>query len=73
MWKAGIKGIADTRFSFTQYSFNQIVASTQARALKVVEGAGGKVSPTEIEIPLQEPQAPLLEQWEIDAPRALCP
>ena len=40
VWKAGIPAIADTRFSFTQYSFNQIVASTQARALKVVEGAG---------------------------------
>ena len=44
VWKAGIPAIADTRFSFTQYSFNQIVASTQARALKVVEGAGGKVT-----------------------------
>ena len=70
IWKAGIPAIADTRFSFTQYSFNQIVASTQARALKVVQGAGGKVTPTEIEIPVQEPQAPPLEQWEIDAPRA---
>ncbi len=70
VWKAGIPAIANTRFSFTQYSFNQIVASTQARALKVVEGAGGKVSATEIEIPVQEPQAPPLEQWEIDAPRA---
>ena len=69
VWKAGIPAIADTRFSFTQYSFNQIVASTQARALKVVEGAGGKVTATEIEIPLQEPQAPPLEQWDIDAPR----
>jgi ADP-ribosylglycohydrolase/Carbohydrate esterase 2 N-terminal len=69
VWKAGIPAIADTRFSFTQYSFNQIVASTEARALKVVEGAGGKVTPTEIEIPMQEPQAPPLEQWDIDPPR----
>ncbi len=69
VWKAGIPAIADTRFSFTQYSFNQIVASTQTRALKVVEGAGGKVSDTEIEIPVEEPQAPPLEQWDIDAPR----
>jgi hypothetical protein len=69
VWKAGIPAIADTRFSFTQYSFNQIVASTQARALKVVEGAGGKVTATEIEIPVREPQAPPLEHWEIDAPR----
>jgi hypothetical protein len=68
VWKAGIAAIADTRFAFTQYSFNQIVASTQARALKVVEGSGGKVTATEIEIPLQEPKAPPLEQWEIGAP-----
>jgi hypothetical protein len=68
VWKAGIKGIAETRFSFTQYSFNQIVASTETRALKVVEGAGGKVTGTQIEIPMQEPKAPALEQWNIDAP-----
>jgi hypothetical protein len=68
VWKAGIPAIADTRFAFTQYSFNQIVASTQARAFKVVEGAGGKVTATEIEIPLQEPEAPPLEQWDSGAP-----
>ena len=68
VWKAGIPAIADTRFAFTQYSFNQIVASTQARALKVVEGAGGKVTATEIEIPVQEPEAPPLEQWDSGAP-----
>jgi len=67
-WKAGIPAIADTRFAFTQYSFNQIVASTQARALKVVEGVGGKVTATEIEIPVQEPTAPSLEQWDIGVP-----
>jgi len=69
VWKAGIPAIGDTRFSFTQYSFNQIVASTQARALKVVEGAGGNVTATQIEIPAQEPAAPPLEQWNIDPPR----
>ncbi len=68
VWKAGIPAIADTKFAFTQYSFNQIVASTQARALKVVEGAGGKVTATEIEIPVQEPEAAPLEQWDIGVP-----
>jgi hypothetical protein len=68
VWKAGIPAIADTRFAFTQYSFNQIVASTQARALKVVEEVGGKVTATEIEIPVQEPAAPPLEQWDIGVP-----
>ena len=69
VWKAGIPAIANTRFSFTQYSFNEIVASTQSRALKVIEGAGGRVTSTDVEVPLQEPQAPPLEQWDIDAPR----
>ncbi len=68
VWKAGIPALADTRFAFTQYSYNQIVASTQARVLKVVKEAGGKVTPTEIEIPVQEPQAPPLEQWDIGVP-----
>jgi len=68
VWKAGIPALADTRFAFTQYSFNQIVASTQARALKVVEGAGGKVTATEIEVPIQEPKAPPLERWDIGVP-----
>jgi hypothetical protein len=64
---AGISAIANTRSSFTQYSFNQIVASSETRALKVVEAAGGTVTATEIEIPVQEPKAPALEQWKIDA------
>lgn len=68
VWKAGIPALADTRFAFTQYSFNEIVASTQARALRVVETTGGKVTGTEIEIPVQEPEAPVLEQWDIGAP-----
>ena len=68
VWKSGIPRIANTRFAYTQYSFNEIVASTQARALKVVEQAGGKITPTEIEIPLQEPQPPPLEQWDAGVP-----
>ena len=41
VWKAGLPAIADTRFAFTQYSFNEIVASTMARAQKVIASAGG--------------------------------
>ena len=70
VWKAGIPAIASTRFAFTRYSLNEIVASTMKRAQKVVEGAGGKVTATELVIPSQAPQAPVLEQWEAGAPRA---
>jgi hypothetical protein len=68
VWKSGISKIANTRFSYTQYSFNDIVASTQARALKVISGAGGKVTDNDIEVPVQEPKAPSLEQWDSGVP-----
>jgi hypothetical protein len=67
-YRSGIPAIADTRFAFTRYSFHEIVASTLARAEKVVQAAGGRVSPTEIVVPVQEPSPPPLEQWEPGAP-----
>ena len=57
VWKAGIAALADKKFAYTRYSFNEIVASTLARAFKVIEGAGGKVTATDVEVPAQEPQA----------------
>jgi hypothetical protein len=68
VWKAGIPALADTRFEFTRYSFNEIVASTLARAAKVVLAAGGTVGPRELTIPLQAPAAPPLEQWDPGVP-----
>jgi hypothetical protein len=67
-WKAGLPALADTRFAFTKYSLNEIVASTLARAFKVIESVGGRVTATEVEIPMEEPQAPPLEQWDSGAP-----
>ncbi len=67
-WKSGIAGIADTKFQFTSYSFNEIVRSTLDRALKVVEKAGGKAGASEVEVPDQEPKAPPLEQWDMGIP-----
>ncbi len=42
-WRSGIPAIAGTRFAYTRYSFDEIVASTMNRALAVVARAGGKV------------------------------
>jgi hypothetical protein len=70
VWKAGIPPLAGVKFRFTDYSFNEITRSTVARALKVIAGAGGRVTPTEVEIPVQEPKAPALEQWAVDPPTA---
>lgn len=69
-WKAGVPALADTPFEFTRYSFNGIVASTLARAEKVVVAAGGRVTPTEVVIPLQTAVAPPLEQWDPGVPTA---
>ena len=40
-WKGGLPALADRKFAYTDYSFNDIVASTIARAAKVIEKAGG--------------------------------
>src|SRR5262249_21965454 len=67
-WKAGIPPLADTKFEFTQSSFNDIVRLTLTHAAKVVEKAGGKVTDAEFIIPQQEPQAPKLEQFDMGVP-----
>ncbi len=68
VWKAGIPALADTRFAYTRYSFNEIVASTLARALKVIGGAGGSATGPVIAVPIQTPEAPPLEQWDPGRP-----
>ena len=67
-WKAGVTGIADKKFDYTNYSFNSITESTIRRALKVIEMAGGKVTDAEVIIPHQEPRAWKLEQWNPGVP-----
>ena len=58
--KAALEEIADQRFVHTQYSYNEIVASTVARALEVIPLAGGKVTDTDVAIPHQMPEPPEL-------------
>jgi hypothetical protein len=67
-FKSGIPAIEDEKFSYTEYSFNDIVASTLKRATTIIEGAGGRVTDTEVVIPIQAPLAPPLEQWDADPP-----
>jgi len=69
-WRGGIPRLAGTKFRFTSYSFDEITQSTLQRALKVIEGAGGRVTPTEVLVPRQSPRAPALEQWAVDPPTA---
>lgn len=67
-YKPELAKLADTKFSFTEYSFNDIVKSTEARTLAVIKQAGGQVSETEVVIPEQSPQAPPLEQANFGVP-----
>ncbi len=70
VWKAGIPALAGEKFEFTGYSLDSIVASTLARAEKVVLAAGGRVTPTDVFVPVQAPKAPPLEQWDPGVPVA---
>lgn len=63
IYKAGIPKLADKKFDFTDYSFNEICQSTLKRALAVVKRYGGRVTDTAISVPQQSPKTPKLEQW----------
>ena len=67
-YRAELSKLADTKFDFTEYSFNDIVKSTEARTLTVIKQAGGQVSETEVVIPQQEPKPPPLEQCDFGLP-----
>lgn len=60
--------LADKKFQFTDYSFNDIVASTEQRANMVIHQAGGKVGDKEVVIPIQVPKPPPLEQCNFGIP-----
>lgn len=66
--KVEIAKLADTKFSNTEYSFNDIVKSTETRVLEIIRRAGGSVSETEVVIPLQSPKAPELELCNFGVP-----
>jgi hypothetical protein len=66
--KEEIARLAATKFSHTNYSFNDIVASTEKRALEVIRRAGGQVGDDEVSIPMQSPRAPELELWDFGIP-----
>ena len=68
--RAGSPKLADEKFEYTKYSFNEIVASTVERALKVIVSAGGQTTADAVGIPAQAPQAPALEQWDSGVPVA---
>ena len=62
-WKSGIAAIADKKFDYTEYSFNDVVRSCLSHAIKLIERNGGKATAGEVIIPIQQPKPPALEQW----------
>ncbi len=69
----GFTDIENTKFDNTNYSFNEIVASTKKRAFQLIQSAGGQVSNTEVIIPVQQPIAPALEQFTMGTPQNIIP
>lgn len=70
-WKAGIAGLADRKFLYTDYSFEDISRSTLRRALQVIRRAGGRVDGEEVLVPHQEPRPARLEQWNPGSPASI--
>jgi hypothetical protein len=66
--KSGIPALAGRKFAFTEYSFEDIVRSTEKRALELIRQHGGTVTDTEVLIRRQTPRAPKLEQWDPGIP-----
>jgi len=62
-FKAELPKLENTKFDYTDYSFNDIVKSTETRALKIIRATGGQVSDSQVVVKMQKPKAPKLEQW----------
>lgn len=60
-WKSGIAGIADSTFIYTDYTFNSAVDNTVRYAHELIERNGGEVTPDGVNILVQEPKPPMLE------------
>lgn len=67
-WKSGIPAIANQKFEYTDYSFEDIVRSTITRAETVVRTAGGRVDSRHLSIPVQTAVPPALEQVDFGKP-----
>lgn len=64
IWKGGIPKLADTKFDFTEYSFNTIVESTRKRAIALILKNGGSVKGDNIVVRIETPKAPKLQIWD---------
>lgn len=63
-WKSGIPAIAGTKFDYTDFTFNTIVASTEKRAIDLVRRNGGRLEGGNLIVHRQTPRPPKLELWD---------
>lgn len=63
-FKSGIEGIADEKFSYTNYSFRTIVDSTVKRAVAMAERHGGRVEGERLLVKTQEAVPAAFEIWD---------
>ena len=64
IWKGGIPALADKKFNFTNFTFNEIVESTQKRAVALAVANGGRVRGEMLEVRVQSPKPAKLEIWD---------
>lgn len=63
-WIGNIGSIADTKFSFTDYSFNSLVPACQAITEQIIRRTGGQITGDMYQVAVQAPRPPAtLEQW----------
>ncbi len=67
-YRSELDKLAATKFAYTDYSFNDMVQSSEKRTLEVIRQAGGKVTESEVSIPLQTPKPAKLEQCNFGLP-----
>lgn len=72
-FKAEMPALENTKFDFTTYSFNDIVRSTEKRALDLIANSGGRVTGDEVAVKVQKPKAGKLEQWKPGIPDRRAP
>ena len=63
-YKQGIEKIADEKFSYTNYSFRTIVASTEKRAVAMAERHGGRLEGDRLLVRAQDPVPAELAVWD---------
>lgn len=68
-WCKGIPAVEDLKFEYTRSSLKDICRSTLTRMDQVVAKVGGKLTETELSVPIESPEPAPLEQWSMGIPK----